>query len=125
MKNKLFILKYLKFAKLLKCVPELKQILSAKSDEERKFLLEQVNNCVIDSIGELSLNLLNGLIPFKKTTLVKHKKTLFKIADNKLPVTRRRKILIQKGGFLPLLIEPSLYLLSGIVGEIIGKKLLK
>ena len=125
MKNKLLLLKYLKFSDILSCFSELKELSKPIDEKKRIRLIKEVKDCVIDSVGELALNLLNGYIPFNKNKLFKYQKVLHKIADKKLPVGKRRKILVQSGGFLPLLIEPGLALITGIIGEIIGRKLLK
>ena len=128
MKNKLLILKYVKFANILDCLEELNGLVKEKSIEKRKKLLSVVKNCVIDAISEISLNCLKKNFPLKESThkrLFPYRESLRKISNRRSSNKIRRKILIQKGGFLPLLIEPAISFIAAIVGEYLAKKVKK
>ena len=128
MKNKLLILKYVKFSNIIDCLEELNNILKEKRIQNRKKLITSVNNCVIDAISEISLNCLKNKFPLEKTAynkLFRHREALRKLSNKKLSNKIRRKILIQKGGFLPLLIEPALSFIGAIVVEYLSNQIKK
>lgn len=89
----------------------------------RKALLKASGPEVIKTLCEISLNTLNGnnkITKDCKRKLKKYKKELRSLACPKLKLTSKRKILVQKGGFLPVLIGS---VLSGLIGQIINQKL--
>ena len=111
--------------KVLKCVGELDALAQSTTPEERRQLLRRIKDCVIDAISEISKNCLNGNIEYKKCDLdklEKYKEILRKISKKTSAKTRKRYI-IQKGGFLPLLLPPALSLLASVVGSAIAKKI--
>lgn len=114
-----------KFSNILKCINELNRIEKAKSSSERKKLLKLAENCVIDGISELALNCLKGNLPIKSCdfkTLKKYKTVLRQISKSS-PVNKRRKIIVQKGGFLPILIKSALGLLGSYAFNYMKEKL--
>ena len=109
---------------ILKCEKELLQLKKLKSAKEKNKLINKVNNCVIKAIAEISHNCLIGNVPLSSCNykkLRKYKNILRKIANKKLSLESKRKIIKQKGGFLNILIPSVLALLS----TVIEKKLLK
>ncbi len=127
MRNRLFLLRYLKFNNILNCIRELEKLSTVKSVKERQKLLASFESCVIDAISELALNCLRGNIPLKSCDFKKLKKyqNVLRIVSKPNKVSTRRNILIQKGGFLNLLIAPALSLIATLVGEYIGKRIAK
>jgi hypothetical protein len=86
----------------------------------RKALLKVVDPKVIETIAEISHNILRGNIKLgakTKRKIAPYKKVIRKIATN-ISDKRRRKILIQKGGFLPMLIST---ILTGLLGKLLEK----
>jgi hypothetical protein len=86
---------------------------------QRKVLLKHLTADQTNCLSELALNLLNFNLPVPTATrskLRKHRAALRKLANKNSSVKRRKKIVQQTGGFLPLLIKPALALLSGILG---------
>ena len=126
MKNRMLLLKYLKFNKILNCLQELEKLSSADIKERKKLLLE-FNDCVIDAISEIALNCLKGNIPLKSCDFKKLKEhqNILRIISQPNKVKYRRNILIQKGGFLNILLAPALSLIATLVGEYIGKRIAK
>ena len=108
------------------CKPQLlmdnKHILYVLRDAKpklRKILLQNVNDSVIQAINEIALNTLKGnieLTPEQKIQLKKYKNELRFLRCSKRKVASKRKLLVQKGGFLPILIGT---VLSGIIGQLI------
>lgn len=89
---------------------ELKVLKKAKP-KLRKSILQSAEKDLITCLGECSHNVLNGTIQLSKkdkNVLRKHKRALRQLAERKLSTNKRRKILIQKGGFLPALLGPIL-----------------
>ena len=69
---------------------------------------------MVHCISECILNVLNGNIKLTgcdTSKLQKHKAALLKVSDKRLPLSAKKKIIVQHGGFLlPLLgaIRPTL-----------------
>lgn len=102
---------------------ELKVLRKAKP-RLRKGILKLAEKDLITCLFECSHNVLKGNIQLskkQKQALKKHSKALRELAKRKTPVSQRRKILVQKGGFLPALLGPILAvattLLSGLVSK--------
>lgn len=101
----------------------LKQLNTA-SPGFRKHLLASSNNELIKCICEIVDNSLKGnlsLPPKKVSKLKRYKNLLRKITDKKLPLKLKKSLLVQEGGFLPLLLGPALALVGGLAGRAIGK----
>lgn len=96
---------------LKNCRPKLRKVLLKASDPE-----------VIKTLCEIALNTLNGNNKISKQCklkLKKYKRVLRSLICPKLKLSSKRKILIkQKGGFLPVLIGT---VLSGLIGQLINK----
>lgn len=104
--NKVFLLF------LIKASPKLRKILLMNaSKEEIKSILEIVINTMKKNVS------LNGEC---KTKLCKYKKILRMLSDKKKSFVNKRKILVQKGGFLPMLMSS---LISGALSNIFSKLL--
>lgn len=117
--------------RIFNCAIELNRIAKTKSPIRRKIILNQAKNCVIESISEIALNCLKGNFPIKNCDfkkLRKNKLILRKLAQkypNKFPIEERRKLLIQKGGFLQILIPAALSYLGSLTADYLYKKFAK
>ncbi|GBM86815.1 hypothetical protein AVEN_47492-1 [Araneus ventricosus] len=81
----------------------------------RKEILKRINEEGIKAICECCLNVLHGNIPLtekQKGSLSKHKRTLRTLAERKVALSKKRKLVLQKGGFLNILIPTALSVLS-------------
>lgn len=91
-----------------------------KADKKlRKAIIENSDNDVIKTIIEIVYNTLKGntiIKPSIKSNLKKYKNELRRISCPKRSLSSKRKVLIQKGGFLPILLSS---LLSGIIGKLL------
>jgi len=99
-------------------VPELKHIKRLTPKKRRKYL-ETCSEHVLDGICECIKNLNAGNIPLNGKQfngLRHHKHALRKLARKELPRRKRRKI-VQKGGFLPLLLQAAIPLLTSLFGQ--------
>jgi hypothetical protein len=87
----------------------------------RKAILKHVNPDVIKTLCEISYNTLNGnnkICSKTKKTLAGYKRHLRTLSSSKHSVSAKRKILMQKGGFVPALIGS---VLSGLLGAYLNK----
>lgn len=93
---------------LYKCPPKL-----------RKKLLEKISGNCIKSIIECTHNVLRGNVPLskeQKKSLSRHKSTLRTLQDRKVPLFKKRKLIIQRGGgFLSVLIPAALTALTSLI----------
>ena len=79
------------------------QMLKTAIPKLRKAIISNCNKNLLNSISECVLNVLNGNIQlsnFAKRKFKKHKSTLCSLADKRLPLTAKKRIIIQRGGFL-------------------------
>ena len=84
-----------------------------------KAVLKGASPDLIRALSECSLNVLNGRIPLTQNQmrqLRRHKQTIRALASRKTSV-KRRKQLLQKGGFLGALIKPVLGVLGGLLSQ--------
>lgn len=83
----------------------------------RKQLLKKLPPRSVKAICECSLNLLKGNIPIsskQKKSLSKYKTTLRKIGTKKGSLFQKKKLIIQHGGFLNILLPAAISLLSSL-----------
>ena len=99
---------------------QLVKILKSCKPETRIHIIKFLNDDAINILSEITYNLLfnnMNLSNKSKKNLVKkyssRKKDLKKIADKSITIQRRRKLLIQDGGFLGTLLGIALPILSG------------
>lgn len=84
----------------------------------RKQLLKKLPPRSVKAICECSLNLLKGNIPVsskQKKSLSKYKTTLRKIGTKMGSLFHKKKLIIQRGGFLNILIPAALSVLTGLI----------
>jgi len=89
---------------------------------QRKVYLRQAAEDEIRSLVECGLNICNGnvsLNPRQLRNLKKYKNPLKKFSLGKSSIKSKRRILIQKGGFLPALAAITLPVLANLVGNLI------
>jgi len=105
-------------ARVKKYRHHLRQLRDA-SPKIRKIL---VNNChpeMLSCICECAVNVLRGHVPLnnaQKNKLRRHKRSLRLLTDKKV-AAKRKKRLLQTGGFLGALLTPILSLLGGLLGR--------
>lgn len=79
-------------------------------------LLRKCPNSLIKCVCECALNLLKGNVPItprQKNRLTPYKRTLRRLGNKKIPLFKKRRLLVQKGdGFLSVLIPAAVSILS-------------
>ena len=87
------------------------KVLAESKPHQIKAIVKTADNPLIHTLCECIFNLLSSNLPIspqKKRKLAKYKKHLIKIATKGVPLTQKRKILVQHGGnFLALLLPAA------------------
>lgn len=87
--------------------------------KNKKQLLRKSPNSLIKCVCECVLNLLKGNVPItrrQKNKLTPYKRTLRRLSDKKVPLFKKRTLLVQKGeGFLSVLIPAAVSVLSSLI----------
>ena len=90
------------------------------TNEQRAAILRKADPKLIECICECALNILRGNIPLKQAHRYRLKRyacILRRLADKNNSWKNKKRIIIQCGGFLPLLLAPILgSVLSGLIG---------
>ena len=88
------------------------QVLKTADPKLRKAIISKCNKELVNCISECFLNVLNGNIQLPGCVtrmLQKHKAALRKVSDRRVPLSKKKKLIVQRAGFLlPLLILPTL-----------------
>ena len=90
----------------------------------QRLIIKNADKKLIKSICECVLNMLKGNLPIKesdKQKLKKFRKPLHKLVQ-KSGLKNKRKILIQQGGLIPILIPSIIGGLAKIISSIISRK---
>lgn len=88
----------------------------------RNSILKAADPELIKALCDCSLNILRGNVQVTKTVkdrLGKYKKELRALSCPKRKLSFKRKLIIQRGGFLPPLLGA---LLSGVIGAYLSKQ---
>lgn len=94
-------------------------VLKRASSKLRKAIISNSDDDLVKSLIEIVLNTLQGnhrLTQKQLNLLKKYKNVLRKISCSKRTIKSTRKVLIQNGGFLPILISS---LLAGVFGKLL------
>jgi len=81
----------------------------------RKNLIKQATPEQIACICEATLNVVNKNVPISDAKIRKlkpYQRVIKKISFEKIPLEKKRKILVQKGGFLPVILSTVLGILA-------------
>lgn len=100
------------------------KVLSSCKKRMRNSIIKSSTQDLIDSICECILNLLNGNLSLSEDDefrLGKYKNPLRKLLK-KLSLKEKKKILIQKGGFLQILLPSVITGLASIISSLITKE---
>jgi hypothetical protein len=104
--------------RLTRSTPLIKMLAKA-GPMKRKAILQVGGNDLVHGVSECCLNILNGavkLTPAQKKKLVKFRKPIRKLADRRVPLTEKHRLITQTGGFL----GPVLSVLAPILGTLLG-----
>lgn len=105
--------------KRLKANKHMLHVLKNSNSKLRKTILKFSDSELIKTLCEICLNTLKGNanISEKYINRIKgYKQHIRKLALPKISLKTKRKLLVQKGGFLPILLSA---ILSGVIGQLI------
>ena len=100
-----------------KCEKDLGKLKNCKNIKERRIIINKSDNCLIDAISEIAKNCIIGNIKLKNfefNKLKKFKRPIENLSKN-ISIKKRKKIVIQKEGFLNILIPATLFLLEKVL----------
>lgn len=103
---------------------KLLRFLKKAKRKHRSSFLKTAPTDVILCLCDCAHNVLRGNIHLKKKdrdSLRRYKKALRQLTEKKSGVEKKRKFLIQKGGFLPYLLGPIISAAGGIIGNLIKR----
>ena len=95
----------------------LKVLRQAKPKLQKAIIANGTNDLVL-ALAEVVSNVLNGNIKIpegKRKILSRHKTAIRKIADKKTKVPAKRKLLVQRGGFLATVLPAALSVLASLL----------
>ena len=107
--------------KRLKKNKHLLHVLKSANPKLRTAIVKSSDNELIKTLCDCCLNTLNGNHKINnclKRKLIKYRGTLRSLSTRGTSLKKKRLLLAQKGGFLPLLLGS---ILSGVIGSLIGK----
>jgi hypothetical protein len=113
--------------RLKRCLKQLK-ILNSCSNCKRKTILNQASPDLIQCISEVAFNITKGNIPIsnlQKRKLLPFKDDLRYLSKKSHTSLKQKRKVIQKGGFLPLILTPLLSVVGSILGEYIADNFIK
>ena len=99
------------------------QVLNKASPKLRKAIIANSESELIIALCEIIANVLSGTVKLsslQKQKLGPHKSSLRHLANKRVGIKEKRKLLVQKGGFLSALLPPALTLLATLIGNAVG-----
>jgi hypothetical protein len=101
------------------CFDKLRFIASIKDPSLRKKILSSMHNdCLYLALNEIALNTVKGNLKLKsqqKKKLYKHRNLIKKLSTKTNNRVKRRKLVTQSGGFLPILIPALASILTTLI----------
>ena len=94
------------------------QLLKRAPPKLRRAILENCDRDLLLALCEIALNTLNGTVklsPKRRKSLARHGRSLRAVVDGKVPIAKKRRLLVQQGGFLASLLVPALSLLASLL----------
>lgn len=109
----------------LKHIDFLNLLGATRHKKKRSLLIDYANKEQLDAIAECVQNILHGIVPLsdlQKQKLIRYRNTMRALTLANLPLTQRRRTLVQSGGFLGSLIPIAVSALSSIFGPLFKSK---
>jgi len=94
------------------------QVLRTAEPKLRKAIISNCNKELVNSISECILNVLNENVKLAGCNthkLRKHRVTLRKVADKRVPLSTKKRLIIQRGGFLLPLLSAILPAIASLI----------
>ena len=94
------------------------RVLKTAEPRLRKVIVSNCKKDLVNILSECVLNVLNGnikLTGFSKRKLRKHNAALRKVADKRVPLSSKKKFIVQRGGFLLPLLSAVLPTIASLI----------
>ena len=107
-------------ARIRKHLPVLKKLVRCHQKPQQRTILKEGGKELLLCLSECALNITKGNVPLTNRQLKrlkKNKKHIRELSKKKTSLKKRAQI-VQKGGFLPLLLAP---IVGSVLGKLIGK----
>lgn len=94
------------------------QVLAKCNPKQRQAILREADPKLIKAICECSLNVIKGNIPLspsQKQKLKPHKTTLRSLADKNKSAKARKRLIVQRGGFVGVLLRAIIPTLASLL----------
>lgn len=111
-------------SRLRRNLEHLRHLKNAKK-QKRASLLKSAQKDLILCICDCANNILRGNVQLRskdKKALKRHKRALRALAERRKGIETKRKLLVQKGGFLPFLLAPILSAAGGLIGNFLRSR---
>ena len=96
------------------------RVLKKASPKLRKAIISNSDTDLVLALCEIIINVLSGTVKLQskeKRSLSRHRTVIRKLADKSVPAREKKKLLVQRGGFLTTLLVPALTLLGTLIGN--------
>lgn len=100
------------------------EALSKLTKRQQKQFLKSASDDFIHALGEGSLNILKGNVRLNEKQfrqLKRYKKHLQSLANKRIPIYNRRRIVEQKGGFIGLLASVLVPTIASLIGSAVSQ----
>ena len=90
----------------------------------RKAIITNCDKDLVNSVSECALNLLHGNVKLSDCTrrkLRKYRRQLRTVVDRRVPLAHKKKVIIQRGGFLVSLLTAVLPTLASLIYDSLKK----
>jgi len=94
------------------------QVLAKCSPRQRQAILREADPKLVKAICECALNVINGNVPLsvsQKQRLSPHKSTLRSLADKRKSNKARKRLIVQRGGFVGVLLRAIIPTLASLL----------
>lgn len=104
-----------------KYLPVLKRI-NRLADKTKRQYVKKCNREFLDCLSECAKNVLRGNVPLstRQSARLRRNKNDLRLLSVKKTSLRKKRQIVQKGGFLTALLPPILSLLGGALSSVIG-----
>ena len=100
------------------------RVLHKAHAKQRNQVLKSATSDLTLAVCEVIDNVLSGnvhLKPKQRHRLQKYKSVLRKMVDRKISLKKKKSLLIQQGGFLPILLAPIIAAIASTVLPVVGQ----
>ena len=95
------------------------------NNKDKKKILANCPNHFINCISEICLNCVHGNLPIDqkhKNLLKKDFKYIKAVSNRRVPLYLRKKVLSQRGGFLPIILKFALPIIASFIFDKLANK---